>query len=277
MALRVNTNISSLNAQRNLAVTSRSLDSTFRHLSSGLRITSAADDAAGLAVSENLRKNIASLRVAARNSNDGISVTEQAEGGMAQIGSLLSRMRELAVQASSGTLANTERNHLNTEFAALSAEIERISEQTNFNGVALTNGSTTQLAVQVGINNVAAVDRITIDLFNLGATALAVDTALSMNVATDVAAQDALGGLDLAIGSVNSMRASVGAIQNRLNAALNQLEISVETNSAAESRIRDADFATETAALARQQVLSQSGVAVLSQANTGPQLALQLL
>jgi flagellin len=164
MALRVNTNISSLNAQRNLAVTSRSLDSTFRHLSSGLRITSAADDAAGLAVSENLRKNIASLRVAARNSNDGISVTEQAEGGMAQIGSLLSRMRELAVQASSGTLANTERNHLNTEFAALSAEIERISEQTNFNGVALTNGSTTQLAVQVGINNVAAVDRITIDL-----------------------------------------------------------------------------------------------------------------
>ena len=276
MALRVNTNISSLNAQRNLAVTTRALDNTFRHLSSGLRITSAADDAAGLAVSENLRKNIASLRVAARNSNDGISVTEQAEGGMSQIGSLLSRMRELAVQSSSGTLANPERSHLNTEYAALADEIERISEQTVFNGVALTNGSTTQLDVQVGINNVAAVDRITINLFDLGATALQVDTG-THNIATATAAQTSLNALDSAIGSVNSMRASVGAIQNRLNAALGQLEISVETNSAAESRIRDADFATESAALARQQVLSQSGVAVLSQANTGPQLALQLL
>jgi flagellin len=276
MALRVNTNISSLNAQRNLSVTTRSLDNTFRHLSSGLRITSAADDAAGLAVSENLRKNIASLRVAARNTNDGISVTEQAEGGMAQIGSLLSRMRELAVQSSSGTLADAERAHLNTEYTALADEIERISEATNFNGVDLTNGSFTAIEVQVGIHNVAAVDRISIALFDLGSTTLAVDTGVT-SVSTATQAQASLANLDTAIASVNSMRASIGAIQNRLNAALNQLEISVETNSAAESRIRDADFATETAALARQQVLSQSGVAVLSQANTGPQLALQLL
>jgi flagellin len=276
MSLRVNTNISSLSAQRHLGINQRNLSNTFQHLSSGLRITKASDDAGGLAVSENLRKNIASFQVAARNTTDGVSLTEQTEGGMSQVAGLLSRMRELAVQSSSGTLADAERTHLNTEFSALASEIERISEATDFNGIALTNGSNTGVDVQVGINNVAAVDRINVALFDLGATALAVDTG-TMNVATATAAQAALGGLDTAIASVNSMRASVGAAQNRLNAALNQLEISVETNSAAESRIRDADFATETASLARQQVLNQAGVSVLSQANQSPQLALQLL
>jgi flagellin len=276
MSLRVNTNISSLSAQRHLGINQRNLENTFQHLSSGLRITKAADDAGGLAVSENLRKNIASFQVAARNTTDGISLTEQAEGGMSQVSGLLSRMRELAVQSSSGTLANAERGHLNTEFAALSDEIERISEATDFNGINITNGSTTSVDVQVGINNTAAVDRISVGLFNIGATALSVDTA-SMNVATATAAQTAIGNLDTAIGSVNSMRASVGAAQNRLNSALGQLEISVETNSAAESRIRDADFATESASLARQQVLNQAGISVLAQANTSPQLALQLL
>jgi flagellin len=274
MSLRVNTNVSSLSAQRHLGINQRNLSNTFQHLSSGLRITKAADDAGGLAVSENLRKNIASFQVAARNTTDGISLTEQTEGGMSQVSGLLSRMRELAVQSSSGTLANTERAHLNTEFSALSTEIERISEATNFNGINLTNGSTTAVDVQVGINNVAAVDRISVTLFNIGNTALAVDDD---SVDTAANAQTALGALDTAIASVNSMRSSVGAAQNRLNAALNQLEISVETNSAAESRIRDADFATETAALARQQVLNQAGVSVLAQANQSPQLALQLL
>jgi flagellin len=274
MSLRVNTNVSSLSAQRHLGINQRSLENTFQHLSSGLRITKAADDAGGLAVSENLRKNIASFQVAARNTTDGISLTEQAEGGMSQVSGLLSRMRELAVQSSSGTLANTERAHLNTEFSALSTEIERISEATNFNGINLTNGSTTAVDVQVGINNVAAVDRISVALFNIGNTALAVSTN---SVDTAANAQTALGSLDTAIASVNSMRSSVGAAQNRLNSALNQLEISVETNSAAESRIRDADFATETASLARQQVLNLAGISVLAQANTSPQLALQLL
>ncbi|MFH1467206.1 MAG: flagellin [Pseudomonadota bacterium] len=275
MALTVNTNTASLNAINNLNQTQRSLAGSYSRISSGLRITRAADDAAGLGVAESLGAQAASGRVAMRNTNDGISVIQTAEGAMDSVGDILARMRELAVQSSSETLADDDRAYIQAEFEQLSGEIDRVANSTEFNGTALCDGTTTQLDVQVGIMNTAN-DRITITLSDLSASSLGVDTA-SMDLSTTGDAQTAIDDLDTAIGSVNGFRADLGAVQNRLDSALSNMETYTENLSGAESQIRDADFAFETAELAKNQILQQAGVSVLAQAKTMNQGALSLL
>jgi flagellin len=275
MALTVNTNAASLNAINNLNQTQRSLSGSYGRISSGLRITRAADDAAGLGVAESLGAQAASGRVAMRNTNDGISVIQTAEGAMDSVGDILARMRELAVQSSSETLADDDRAYIQDEFTQLSGEIDRIASATQFNGTALCDGSTTQLDVQVGIMN-SANDRITITLNDLSASNLGVDTG-AMDLSTTTGAQTAIDDLDTAIGSVSSFRSDLGAVQNRLDSALSNMETYTENLESAESQIRDADFAFETAELAKNQILQQAGVSVLAQAKTMNQGALSLL
>jgi len=276
MALRINTNVASVFAQKHVSRTEERLRSSFEHLSSGLRITKAADDAAGLAVSEKMRAQIKSLHVAVRNANDGVSMVQTAEGALSEITSILSRMRELAVEAASGVLQATERAYLQTEFAELQGEIDRIANVTQFNGLFLADGSTASVAVQVGIFNVAAEDRISISLQDARSATLGVDTG-SADLASAANSQTAIGLIDTALDSVNNSRATYGAAQNRLTSALHNLENYVENLTDAESRIRDVDFASETAEMTRNQIFQQAGVAVLAQANSAPQAALSLL
>jgi flagellin len=276
MALRINTNVNAVFAQKHLNRTSERLRSSMEHLSSGLRITKAADDAAGLGASEKMRSHIASLRMASRNTADGISLVQTAEGGLNEVTSVMSRMRELAVEAASGVLQATERAYLATEFTALQAEIERIADSTEFNGLNLSDGTTATVAVQVGIFNVAAQDRITVTLQDAQTVTLGIDTA-STDLSSAANAQAALGLIDTALDSVNSSRASYGAAQNRLGSALRNLENYTENLVEAESRIRDVDFATETGELSRAQIFQQAGVSILSQANNSSQVALMLL
>jgi flagellin len=276
MALRINTNVASVFAQKYVTRTNERLQSSMEHLSSGLRITKAADDAAGLAVSEKMRSQIRSLRMASRNTSDGISMVQTAEGGLNEVTNILSRMRELSVEASSGVLQATERAYLATEFTALQGEIERIADGTEFNGFNLSDGSTATVDVQVGIFNVAAEDRITVTLQDAQTATLGVDTA-SIDLGAAANAQAAITAIDTALDSVNDSRADYGAIQNRLTSALRNLENYTENLVEAESRIRDVDFAAETAEMTRNQILQQAGVAVLSQANSSPQVALSLL
>jgi flagellin len=275
MALTVNTNTASLNAINNLNQTQRSLGGNYQRISSGLRIAKAADDAAGLAVAESLGAQSASGRVAMRNTNDGISVIQTAEGAMDSVGDIISRMRELAVQSSSETLADDERAYIQDEFEQLSAEIDRIASSTNFNGTALADGTTTQLDVQVGVMNTAN-DRITITLSDLTASTLGVDTA-TVDLSSATGAQAAIDTFDIALDSVSSYRSDLGAAQNRLDSALSNMETYVENLEGAESQIRDADFAFETAELAKNQILQQAGVSVLAQAKAMNQGVLSLL
>jgi flagellin len=275
MALTVNSNTASLNAINNLNQTQRSLAGSYGRISSGLRITRAADDAAGLGVAESLGAQAASGRVAMRNTNDGISVIQTAEGAMDSVGDILARMRELAVQSSSETLADDDRAYIQDEFEQLSEEIDRIANATQFNGTALCDGTTTELDVQVGIMN-SADDRITITLNDLSAANLGVDTG-AMDLSSAATAQTAIDDLDTAIGSVSSFRSDLGAVQNRLDSALSNMETYTENLEGAESQIRDADFAFETAELAKNQILQQAGVSVLAQAKTMNQGALSLL
>ena len=275
MALTVNTNTASLNAINNLNQTQRALGGSYERISSGLRIAKAADDAAGLAVAESLGAQSASGRVAMRNTNDGISVIQTAEGAMDSVGDIISRMRELAVQSSSETLADDERAYIQDEFEQLSSEIDRIANSTNFNGTALADGTTTTLDVQVGINNTAN-DRITITLSDLTASTLGVDTA-TVDLSSATAAQAAIDTFDTALDSVSSYRSDLGAAQNRLDSALSNMETYVENLEGAESQIRDADFAYETAELAKNQILQQAGVSVLAQAKSMNQGVLSLL
>ncbi len=275
MALTVNTNMASMNALTNLGRTTRELSGTFERISSGLRINKAADDAAGLAVAENLSAASKSARVAARNTNDGISVVQIAEGANSEVVNIVKRMRELAVQSASETLDDDERAYVQDEFEQLSEEVERIAQSTEFNGTALGDGTLTQLDVQVGINNTAN-DRITITVGDVRATVLGLDTA-SVDLSTATGAQSALDTLDTALDTVNSYRSDYGAVQNRLDSSLRNLETYTENLSAAESQIRDADFAFETAQMAKQQILQQAGVSVLAQANAINQGALSLL
>ena len=275
MALTVNSNTASLNAINNLNQTQRSLAGSYGRISSGLRITRAADDAAGLGVAESLGAQAASGRVAMRNTNDGISVIQTAEGAMDSVGDILARMRELAVQSSSETLADDDRAYIQDEFEQLSEEIDRIANATQFNGTALCDGTTTELDVQVGIMN-SADDRITITLNDLSAATLGVDTS-AMDLSSAATAQTAIDDLDTAIGSVSSFRSDLGAVQNRLDSALSNMETYTENLESAESQIRDADFAYETAELAKNQILQQAGVSVLAQAKTMNQGALSLL
>lgn len=277
MGLRVNTNIASLNSQRNLRLNRAALDKSLEKLSSGSRINRAGDDAAGLAISENLRAQIRGLQQAERNANDGVSLVQVAEGGMQEISNILIRLRELAVQAASDTVGPTERKFLNREFDALLQEIDRIANATEFNKMPLLNGSGVAFDIQVGTRNNPNVDRITFfDSSSADVTAVALGINLS-NVADKASAQNSLTSIDNAIVSVSSIRADFGAMQNRLQSIINNLGISVENMSAANSRIRDTDVAAETAELTKNNILVQAGTAVLSQANASIQNALTLL
>jgi len=275
MALTVNTNVSSMTALGHLNGTNRNLESTFSRISSGLRINKAGDDAAGLAVAENLAAEQQSLRQAARNTNDGISVIQTAEGATNEVGDILKRMRELAVQSSSETLANSERAYIQDEYTQLAEEIDRISEVTNFNGVSLSNGSKGTVDVQVGIFNTTN-DRISISLGDLRATSLGVDSG-NMSMSSAGSAQAALTALDTSIDSINKIRSQFGSAQNRLESSLNNLHAYTENLAGAESRIRDADFAFETAQMSKFQTMQQAGIAILGQANGLTQGALRLI
>lgn len=274
MALVVNNNIASLNAQRNLGVSSSQLEGSVARLSSGLRITRAADDAAGLGISETLRAQIRSINQAVRNSNDGISLLQIADGGAEGIGNLLGRLRELAEQSASGILGSNERSFLDQEFVALRSEIDRISSVTEFNGVKLLSGTTNDsLSIQIGFRS-SANDTLAINLKDLHVGALNLS---STNVSTSGNALDALSNIDSAISAVASARANIGSLQNRIDAAVGNLQVAGENITAAESRIRDADIAFESAKFVRNQILVQAGTSILAQANTLPQQALALL
>jgi flagellin len=275
MALVVNTNTASMNAITNLNRTTRDLSGTYGRISSGMRIARAADDAAGLGVAESLESQSVSGRQAMRNTNDGISIIQTAEGATDEVSDILVRMRELAVQSSSETLADDERAYIQTEFEQLSDEIDRIAAATTFNGVALADGTNTTLDVQVGINN-SADDRIAIVLGDLTASTLGVDTG-SVDLSSVTGAQAAIDVFDTALDSVSNIRSNLGAVQNRLDSALSNMETYVENLEGAESQIRDADFAFETAELAKQQILQQAGVSVLAQAKNMNQGVLNLL
>lgn len=275
MALVINHNMSSINAQRNLSNTGRSLKSSFEKVSSGLRINKAADDAAGLGVAENLEAASRSAKVAMRNTNDGISVVQTAEGATSEVGNIVKRMRELAVQSSSETLATAERSYVQDEFAQLSAEVDRISQVTEFNGLKLTNGSDTSVSVQVGVNN-SSNDRISITMGDLRSTALGVDTT-SMSLNSSASARSAITALDTALDSINSIRSAYGAVQNRLGDSLVNMEVYNENLNAAESQIRDVDFASETAEMAKQQIMQQAGMSVLAQSGQTQQGILSLI
>lgn len=273
MALTVNTNTSSISSLNNLNRTQRALSSTFERISSGRRINRAADDAAGLAVSENLDALGRSLDAAKRNANDGVSVVQTAEGATSEVGSILKRMRELAVQAGSETLDTAERAFIQEEVDSLVGEIDRIAAVTQFNGVSLTDGSSASLDVQVGANDTAN-DRISITLGDLRSATLTVN-ALDVDDAAN--AQASITTIDAAIDSVNTHRSSYGAVQNRLSSAVNSLDVYAENIMSAKSRITDADFAKEAAELAKQQIMQQAGMAVLGQSNQMNQGVLRLL
>lgn len=273
MGLRVNNNIGSINAQRNLAETNGRLQKSLQRLSSGLRITRAADDAAGLAISESFRAEVRSLGQASRNANDGISLLQIGEGALNETSGLLIRMRELAIQASNGTLGSSERSTLNDEFQDLSGEITRISNVTTFNGISLLN-TTSSITFQIGTEGTSS-DTISVSGVQAGASAIGIST--SVTIATAAGATSAIDTLDSAISTVAGLRASFGTVQNRLESTIRSLAVAIENTAAAESQIRDVDFASETAELTRNQVLQQAGVSVLAQANVSTQSALALL
>ena len=274
MSMTVRTNIASMMAAGQLGRTNNALGSSLGRISSGMRINSAGDDAAGLGVATNLETQVSSTRQAIRNSNDGISIIQTAEGATNEVIDILQRMRELAVQSSSGTLDNDERAYINTEFNQLSAEVNRIANVTEFNGISLSNNTTTQLDVQVGINNTTN-DRITIDLGDLRASALGVDTGVQLDTVTN--AQAAISLIDTALDSVNTIRSGFGAVQNRLDSAINNATVNAEALSAAQSQIQDTDFASETSNLTRLQIMQQAGVASLAQAKNINQSVISLL
>ena len=275
MSLVINTNVASLNAQKNLAASQLALGTNFSKLSSGMRINSAADDAAGLAISENMQAQVRSYAVAERNTNNAVSMAQVAESGLGQVSGILSRMRELAVQGSNGGLGSTDRDYLNTEFTALRGEISRLAESTKFNGKDLMAGAATDFDFQVGINNSSA-DTITLSFGGVTLANLGIDSS-TVDGADATASLASIDSIDSAIASVSTQRASYGAAMNRLGYTIANTQ-SIRTNlSAANSRIRDVDVAEETAAMARNQVLQQAGVSVLAQANQSPQMALKLL
>lgn len=270
MGLRVNTNLFAITAQRNLGTVSERLAGNFSRLSSGLRIATAADDAAGLGISERMRSQIRSLSQAGRNAQDGISLAQTAEGAMNEISNNLNRMRELALQAANGTMSADDQAIIDVEFQALIEEIDRIATETEFNGTNLLDAGG-DIDIQVGLDSGEV---ITIVENDVTAATLAIDS-LSADSASNASA--ALAAIDAAINTVNTSRGNLGAVQNRLSSAFRSIQNTRESLSAAESRIRDVDVASETADLTRNSILQQASVAILSQANAQPQLALQLL
>jgi len=273
MGLRVNTNVFSLNAQRNLVNVSDRLAGNYARLSSGLRIAAAADDAAGLGISERMRAQIRSLDQAGRNAQDGFSLVQTAEGSLSEQSSNLVRMRELAIQAANGTLNSGDRAVINVEFQALAEEVDRVAAQTTFNGVNLFDGTLTSLDLQIGSE---AGETITLNMADVTATGLGLSGA-AFDLTTASNASAVLATLDTAVDSVSSFRGELGASQNRLQSTFRSIQSRSENLSAAESRIRDVDVAKETADLTRNSILQQAALSVLGQANVQPQLALSLL
>lgn len=274
MALRINTNIASLTAQRALSSINGRLAGNFRRLATGLRINTAADDAAGLAISERLRAQVRSQDQARRNAQDGISLVQTGEGALNEVGNILLRLRELAVQSANGTVSSNDRATLEEEFRELVDEIDRIGRSTAFNGINLLDGSSSSVAFQVGAGTDISVNTLSASLSPVLATGLGLDV---LGLTTATAASTAMEAIDTAIDSVARTRGRFGAVQNRLQFTINNLSVQAENLAAAESRIRDVDIAQETAGLARNQILQQAAVAILAQANTQPQLALQLI
>lgn len=276
MGFRINTNVSSIAAQRTLGINNRESESNLSKLSSGSRITKAADDAAGLAISEKMKSGIRSMKQADRNANDGISMIQTAEGGLNEVSSILTRMRELAIQTSSDTVGDVERGMTNMEYQNLKLELERISQVTEFNGKKLLNGEGDMYDFQIGINNDNFQDRISYDSKQVNSKLDSLGVA-ELDVSSKSGSQESLSNLDSAIEKVSGQRAFLGALQNRLVSTSNNLQTNVENLSAANSRIRDVDYASATADKAKNDILSAAGTSVLAQANMSGQSALKLI
>lgn len=274
MGLRINTNIASMNAQRNLARATKDLSDSYRRLSTGLRVANAADDAAGLAISERLRAQIRSIGQAERNANDGISLVQTAEGALSEINDILIRMRELAIQSSNGTVANRDKDTLNEEFQAIKGEIDRISQATKFSELNLLDGTSATVTLHIGPSTTTGVDTFDITFNSVRASALGLT---SLDIGSGQSALSVIDEIDTAINSVVALRGSLGATQNRLQSTIEQLQVDQENLSSAESRIRDLDVAAETAHLTRSSILQQAAISILQQANIQPQAALSLL
>ena len=280
MSATINTNIVSMNAQRATSASQMSLSTAMQRLSSGLRVNSAKDDAAGLAIAERMNAQVRGMNVAIRNANDGISMSQTAEGALSKVGDSLQRMRELAVQARNATNSDSDKNSLNKEFAELQSEITRVLGGTAFNGKKILGADGTTMAFQIGANT-SADDTVSVSGENMtqnaDISAVTVSTATIGSTADAAAIASVIDNIDTALDTVNDTRATFGATQSRFEAIIANLQQSVENQSAARSRIMDADFATETANLSRAQILQQAGNAMVAQANQLPQQVLSLL
>ncbi len=264
-----------MTAQRNLSVSSGRLQGNFSRLASGLRIATAADDAAGLAISERMRSQIKSYTVAGRNAMDGVSLAQTAEGALGEVSGILTRMRELTMQSANGTLSQSDRATLDNEFDQLKDEVDRISSTTQFNGINLLDGTaSTGIPIQVGIGNSVTNDVISVTLDATSSSQLSIAAA---DLTSITGAQSALASIDGAIGAVNDARGILGAQQNRMQSSLRSIQVQRENLSASESRIRDVDVAMETADLTRNSIMQQAATSILQQANVQPQIALSLL
>ena len=286
MPQTINTNLVSLNAQRNLSTSQSALATSMQRLSSGLRVNSAKDDAAGLAIAERMNTQVRGMAVAARNANDAISLAQVGEGALGSVANVFQRMRELAVQAANGTNNTTDSASLNQEFVQLAQEATRTLGGTQFNGVAILATSANS-TYQIGANNSSAIDQITVSGFDwtgnssitsvLGSTVLTGTGVPTLQISSQAGAQGAIGSIDTALAAINTQRATYGAVQNRFENIIANLQVATENQSAARSRIMDADYAAETAALSRAQILQQAGNAMVAQANQLPQQVLALL
>jgi flagellin len=276
MGFRINTNVASLQAQRSLNKNNAAQESSFAKLSSGSRITRASDDAAGMGISEKLKAEVRSLKQADRNANDGVSMVQVAEGGLNEVQNILVRLRELAIQSSSDTVGDVERSYTDLEYQNLKLEMERISQVTEFNGTKLLNGEGATLDFQIGTKADPEHNRISYESGNINASAENLSIS-GLSVNTKDSAQESLANVDKAIEVVSGQRAQLGAIQNRLMSASNNIQVATENLSAANSRIRDVDYADETAKQTQNQILQSAGVSVLAQANMNGQNALKLI
>ena len=282
MGLRIRTNVASLTAQRQMANTSKALNDSMDKLSSGYRINKASDDAAGLAISEQIKANLGSLGQAKRNASDGISMIQIAEGGMNEVSNILVRLRELSTQAASDTIGEKEREFTNREYTQLVDEIDRLSNTVEFNGVKLLKGAEAGIdiaSIHVGSGNgsVENSDTILVDVENMELSSAKLELGKGEEITTREAASERLATIDSALTTVNSLRATMGAKQSRLNSTINNLSISIENQSATNSRIKDVDYAAEVASSSQSRIMAQSGISVLSQANSIPEMAVSLI
>jgi flagellin len=271
--LTINTNVASLNAQRNLSGSQNALAQSIQRLSTGLRVNSAKDDAAGLAISERMQAQIRGMNVAIRNASDAVSMAQVAEGSLGKVGDMLQRMRELAVQSANGTLGDDDRANLQEEYSQLGTEIDRLLAGTKFNGLAILGDDSGDITFQIGANSDETIEATFTDVAGDGD----ISDATSGDISDASGATDAMDAIDVALDTLNAERAKMGALQSRFEAVISTLQIGVENQSAARSRIVDTDFAAETAALTRAQILQQAGTAMLAQANASPQVVLSLL